>query len=385
MKYLVLGSGLMGRAVAFDLLRDKENDEIRLADIDLSRAKEVAAWLADNRIKPILVDVNDKEQVLQAMKGVDSVIACISYNYNFELTKAAIASGANFCDLGGNNTVVTQQFTLTEEAEKAGVTIIPDCGLAPGVANVIIAAGVEQFDKVEEIHHRVGGLPQDPKPPLNYSLIFSVQGLTNEYIEEVEVIRNGKLTKVEPLTEVEEIVFPEPFGVMEAFQTSGGTSTMTKTFLGKVKELDYKTIRYKGHCIRMKTILDLGFDSYEEVDYKGCKVKPREFLELMLVKELTHEDTKDVTLVRIEVIGIKDGKKRKITYQIIDYFDEENNLSSMMRMTSFPASIIAQMMANDQIAKKGVVTQEFNVPSQQMLKELRKRNIVIDEKIEDVK
>ena len=385
MKYLVLGSGLMGRAVAFDLLRDKENDEIRLADIDLSRAKEVAAWLADDRIKPILVDVNDKEQVLQAMKGVDSVIACISYNYNFELTKAAIASGANFCDLGGNNTVVTQQFTLTEEAEKAGVTIIPDCGLAPGVANVIIAAGVEQFDEVEEIHHRVGGLPQDPKPPLNYSLIFSVQGLTNEYIEKVEVIRNGKLTKVEPLTEVEEIVFPEPFGAMEAFQTSGGTSTMTKTFLGKVKELDYKTIRYKGHCIRMKTILDLGFDSYEEVDYKGCKVKPREFLELMLVKELTHEDTKDVTLVRVEVIGIKDGKKQKITYQIIDYFDEENNLSSMMRMTSFPVSIIAQMMANDQIAKKGVVTQEFNVPSQQMLKELRKRNIVIDEKIEDVK
>ncbi|MHA1124667.1 MAG: saccharopine dehydrogenase family protein [Candidatus Heimdallarchaeota archaeon] len=385
MKYLVLGSGLMGRAVAFDLLRDKENTEIRLADIDLSRAKKVAVWLADDRIKPLKLDVNDKEQVLQAMKGVNSVIACISYNYNFELTKAAIASGANFCDLGGNKFVVEKQFTLSKEAEKAGVTIIPDCGLAPGVANVIIAAGVEQFDEVESIRHRVGGLPQDPKPPLDYSLIFSVQGLTNEYIEEVEVIRNGELIKVEPLTEIEEIIFPEPFGAMEAFQTSGGTSTMINTFLGKVKELEYKTIRYKGHCIKMKTILDLGFDSYEEVDYKGCKVKPREFLELMFVKELTHEDNKDVTLVRVEIIGIKDGNKQKITYQIIDYFDEENNVSSMMRLTSFPAAIIAQMMAKGVITKKGVVTQEFNVPSQQMLKELRSRGIVIDEKIEDLK
>lgn len=374
----------MGRAVAFDLLRDKENTEIRLADIDKSRAKEAANWLNDDRIKPMNVDVNDKEQVLEAMKGVNSIIACISYNYNYDLTKAAITSGANFCDLGGNNTVVQKQFTLAKEAEKAGVTIIPDCGLAPGVASIFAAAGVEQFDEVEEIHSRVGGLPQDPKPPLNYSLIFSVQGLTNEYIEVAEVIRNGELTKVESLTEIEEIVFPEPFGALEAFQTSGGTSTMTKTFLGKVKELDYKTIRYKGHCNCMKTMLDLGFDSYEEVDYKGCKVKPREFLELMLVKELTHEDNKDVTLVRVEVIGIKDGKKQKLTYQIIDYFDEENNVSSMMRMTAYPASIIAQMMAKGEITAKGVVTQEFNVPSQRMLQELRVRKIVINEKIEDV-
>ena len=254
--------------------------------------------------------------------------------------------------------------------------------MAPGVASVFVAAGTEEFDSLEEIHIRVGGLPQNPKPPLNYSMIFNVQGLTNEYIEIAEVIRDGKITRVEPLTEIEEIVFPEPFGKLEAFQTSGGTSTLPKTFLGKIKTLDYKTIRYKGHCEKFRTILDLGFKSEEPVEINGGTTTPREFLEMMLVKSLTHDDTKDVTLLRVEVIGFIDEIKKKFTLQIVDYFDEKNNVSSMMRMTAYPASIIAQMMANGTIKKKGVITQEFNVPSQMMIEELRKRNIPITEKLE---
>ncbi len=384
MKYLVLGSGLMGRAAAFDLANNEDTEEVRLADIDFELAKSIAKWIDSPKVKPIHVDVNDNSQVLEAMKGVDTVVACISYNYNYALTKAAIKSGANFCDLGGNNTVVAKQFTLDEQAKKAGVTVIPDCGLAPGVANIIVADGINKMDSLEEIHIRVGGLPQNPKPPLNYSLIFSVQGLTNEYIEIAEVIRDGKLTKVESLTEIEEIIFPEPFGKLEAFQTSGGTSTLPKTLLGKVKELDYKTIRYKGHCEKMKIILDLGFRSEDEIDYNGCKISPRKFLEEILIKSLTHDDVRDVSLVRIEVIGFKDQKKMKASYQIIDYYDEKNDLTSMMRMTSYPAAIIAHMMAKGEVARKGVITQEFNVPSKLMLNELRNRNVDIEEKFEEM-
>ncbi|MCE7744966.1 MAG: saccharopine dehydrogenase [Candidatus Heimdallarchaeota archaeon] len=384
MRYLVLGSGLMGRAAAFDLLRHDDTRELILADIDESNLKSVADFLNDSRVKTVVLDAKDKAQVLEVMKGIDSVMACISYTLNYDLTKAAIKSGANFCDLGGNNTVVAKQFTLSKDAEKANVTVIPDCGFAPGVASIFVENGASKLDVVEEIHIRVGGLPQDPKPPLNYSLIFAVQGLTNEYIEIVEVIRDGKLTEVEPLTEIEEIEFPEPFGKLEAFQTSGGTSTLPKTFLGKVKELDYKTIRYKGHCEKMKAILDLGFKSYEKIDFQGCKISPREFLETMLVKNLTHENTKDLSLMRIEVIGFKGKKKMKISYQIIDYYDEENNLTSMMRMTSFPAAIIARMMAIGDVKKKGVVTQEYNVPSDLMLEELRKRNVNIEYKEEEI-
>ncbi|MHA1155785.1 MAG: saccharopine dehydrogenase C-terminal domain-containing protein [Candidatus Heimdallarchaeota archaeon] len=382
MKFLVLGSGYMGRAVAYDLAHSENVEEIRLADIDISRVKEVAEWINSPLIKAIEIDVSDKNQVLTAKQGIDSVIGCISYKFNYDLSKLAIYSGANYCDLGGNNTIVNKQFTLDEEAKKAGVTIIPDCGLAPGVASVFVAAGTEKFDSLEEIHIRVGGLPQNPIPPLNYSMIFNVQGLTNEYIEIAEVIRDGKITRVEPLTEIEEIIFPEPFGKLEAFQTSGGTSTLPKTFLGKIKILDYKTIRYKGHCEKFKTILDLGFKSEELVEINGGTTTPREFLEMILVKSLTHDDTKDVTLLRVEVIGFVNEIKKKFTLQIIDYFDEKNNVSSMMRMTAYPASIIAQMMANGTIKKKGVITQEFNVPSQMMIEELRKRNIPITEKLE---
>jgi len=220
MRYLVLGSGLMGRAAAFDLLRHDDTKELILVDIDESNLKSVGDFLDDSRVKTVILDAKDKTQVLDVMEGIDSVVACISYTLNYDLTKTAIKSGANFCDLGGNNTVVAKQFTLSEEAEKANVTIIPDCGLAPGVASIFVENGASKLDTVEEIHIRVGGLPQNPKPPLNYSLIFSVQGLTNEYIEIAEVIRDGKLTKVEPLTEIEEIEFPEPFGKLEAFQTT---------------------------------------------------------------------------------------------------------------------------------------------------------------------
>ena len=384
MRYLVLGSGLMGRAAAFDLLRHDDTKELILADIDESNLKSVADFLNDSRVKTVVLDAKDKAQVLEVMKGINTVMACISYTLNYDLTKAAIKSGANFCDLGGNNTVVTKQFTLSKDAEKAHVTVIPDCGFAPGVASIFVENGVSKLDTVEEIHIRVGGLPQDPKPPLNYSLIFAVQGLTNEYIEIVEVIRDGKITQVEPLTEIEEIEFPEPLGKLEAFQTSGGTSTLPTTFPGKVKDLDYKTIRYKGHCEKMKAILDLGFKSNDKIDFQGCKISPREFLETMLVKSLTHENTKDLSLMRIEVIGFRDKKKMKISYQVIDYYDEENNLTSMMRMTSYPAAIIARMMAIGDVKKKGVVTQEYNVPSDLMLEELRKRNVNIEYKEEEI-
>ncbi|MBN1330818.1 MAG: saccharopine dehydrogenase NADP-binding domain-containing protein [Candidatus Heimdallarchaeota archaeon] len=384
MKYLVLGSGLMGRAVAFDLLRHNDTEEIYLADIDLKKAKAVASWLKDSRVKPKRVDVSNNEEVLEVMTGIDSAIGCVSYTYNYELTRAAINSGANFCDLGGNNSIVTKQFTLFSEAKLAQVTVIPDCGLAPGVVSVIVTAGTKQFDSLEEIHIRVGGLPQEPKPPLNYSLIFSVQGLTNEYIEIADVIRKGKIIKVESLTEIEEITFPEPFGALEAFQTSGGTSTLPKSYLGKVQTLDYKTIRYKGHCEKMKTMLDLGFKSDKEIDFNGCKVSPRKFFEKILVDNLTHENNKDVTLLRIEIIGFQNKIKKKLTYQIIDYYDEKNQLSSMMRMTSFPAAIIARMMALGDIQHSGVITQEFNVPPEKMLEELRKRDIKIEEKWEQL-
>lgn len=374
----------MGEAVAHDLAKNELVKEIRLADINFNRAKKVSKKIGSSVINPVKVNVQKPNQLFAALEGVDTTIGCISYKYNYELAKAAIQAGVNFCDLGGNNAIVKKEFSLDEQAREANVTIVPDCGLAPGLVNILVAAGAQQLDKIEEVHIRVGGLPQNPQPPLNYTLLFSAEGLLNEYIEPAEIIREEERIQIPSLSELEEIKFREPFGILEAFQTSGGASTLPKTFEGKVNELDYKTIRYPGHCQKIKTILDFGFRSTEEISFGKFSITPREFLEKMMEKILVKKEVKDVTLLRTEIIGFRKEKKQRITYEIIDFYDEESGLTSMMRMTAFPTSIIAQMITNGSIEKKGVIVQEFNIPGKKMRKELQKRNITIQEKIESI-
>src|SRR5688500_8803983 len=188
-------------------------------------------------------------------------------------------------------------------AKAAEINIIPDCGLAPGMVSILAMHGAAKFDSVDEIHIRVGGLPQNPKPPLNYQLVFSVEGLINEYIEKARVIRNGEIREVQSMTELESLSF-DGFPALEAFQTSGGTSTLPDTFLGKIKELDYKTIRYAGHCEKFKTMIDLGLCSSEEMLVDYAKITPRKVFGAILTKSLP-ADEPDYVLVRLEFVGKK--------------------------------------------------------------------------------
>src|ERR671929_171339 len=240
MRVLVLGAGRMGLGAAYDLAHNSEG--------------------------------------VESVRGHDAAISCVTYFHNLSLARAAVEARTNFCDLGGNNTVVDAELALDGEALAAGVNVIPDCGLAPGMVSVLAAHGAARFARLDELHIRVGGLPQNPKPPLDYQIVFSVEGLINEYVERARVIRGGRVVEVDSMTEVERLEFPEPFGRMEAFQTSGGTSTLPETFLGRVAELDYKTIRYPGHCERFKLLIDLGLASSEAVEVGGARVMPRRLL-----------------------------------------------------------------------------------------------------------
>jgi lysine 6-dehydrogenase len=309
------------------------------------------------------------------MRGHGSVISCVNYWYNVELSKAAIAAGANFCDLGGNNYIVDEQLALDEEARRAGINIIPDCGLAPGMVSILAMHGAQRFDEIEEIHIRVGGLPQNPKPPLDYQLVFSVEGLINEYVEVARVIRAGQITEVDSMTEIESLAFDD-FPPLEAFQTSGGTSTLPETFLGKIRDLDYKTIRYAGHCEKFKTMIDLGLCSSEEIPVDFQKVTPRKVLGELLTKNLP-ADEPDYVLVRLEFVGKANGETKRLRYDIVDRQDEETGLSAMMRTTAFPASIIAQMMASGDVLMRGATPQEKAIDAEKFVAELERRNIVI--------
>ena len=306
----------------------------------------------------------------------DSAISCVNYWYNAELSQIAIETLTNFCDLGGNNYVVDKQLALDEKAKQAGINIIPDCGLAPGMVSVLAMHGAKKFDEIYEIHIRVGGLPQEPKTSLLYQLVFSVEGLINEYIEKARVIRDGKIVEVESMTEHERVTFNH-FPALEAFQTSGGTSTLPETFLGKVEELDYKTIRYWGHYEKFRTMIELGLCSSEEIEVNGKSIKPREFFGKLLEKNLP-ADEPDYVLIRLEFFGKKDGKEDWFNYDIVDKYDEETGLSAMMRTTAFPASIIAQMMAKGEVSTRGAIPQEIAIDSEKFVAELNRRNILIN-------
>ena len=376
MKILVLGAGRMGHGAVFDLIHNSPQvDRVTVADFDVKKADAVAEAVGTSRVEAHHVDAANISDVADLMRGHDSVISCVNYWYNVALSKAAIETGANFCDLGGNNYIVDEQLALDADAKAAGVNIIPDCGLAPGMVSVLAMHGAAKFDSVDEIHIRVGGLPQDPQPPLNYQLVFSVEGLINEYIETARVIRNGNLTTVESMTEIEQLSF-DGFPPLEAFQTSGGTSTLPDTFLGKISELDYKTIRYAGHCEKFKTMIDLGLCSSEEMLVDFQNVTPRKVFGDLLQQHLP-ADGPDYVLVRLDFVGKKDGETKKLRYDIVDKQDEATGMSAMMRSTAFPASIIAQMMATGDVLEQGATPQEKAIDPGKFVAELERRNIQI--------
>jgi lysine 6-dehydrogenase len=369
----------MGKGAAYDLVKQDSVEEIIVADIDPKCAEALAKEVGSKAVAET-VDATKKNQLVKIFSKVDSVISAVSYKVNALHTEVAIETGTHMCDLGGNKFVIEEQLGMNDKARDAGITVVPDCGLAPGMVSVLAREGIEYLDRVDSVKIRVGGLQQEPRPPLNYSLIFAVEGLINEYVEPCVAIRDGKIVEEDPLVGFEDITFPEPFGKLEAFNTSGGTSTLPQTYLGKVNNLDYKTIRYPGHGHKIWCLMKLGLMDSEEIDARGVKVAPRQVLETLLEKNLPPSG-KDVTLLRVTVEGWKGTEARIVEYETIDYFDDKTGLTAMMRTTSFPASVTAMMMADGRITDRGVLTPERCIPPAPFIEELRARGIEIKHRI----
>lgn len=374
MKFLVLGAGRMGYAAVYDLIRSPKVEKVVVADKDAKSVKAAVERLNDPKIVPVELDITKEHDVIALMKSVDVAISCVPYENNYELAKAALEAKTHFVDLGGNEEVVEKTFLLNELAKERKITIIPDLGLAPGLVSILAVAAADSFDELYEIRMRVGGLPVDGDNFMGYSHVFALEGLINEYAEDVTLIRDGKTMQVPSLSECEKIEFPKPFGMMEAFTTSGGISTLPKTYEGKVQHLDYKTIRYRGHCEQMNLLKELGLMSKEQVKLKGGKVVPRELLMHLLDRKLA-KDEPDAVILRVTVTGVKDKEPRQLVWESIEFSDQAERLSAMMRMTAFPASIIAQMIARGDIREHGVLRQEEWVPVKLFLAELQSRGL----------
>jgi lysine 6-dehydrogenase len=358
----ICGAGRMAEALVYDLQHFTKPDELILIDNDPQRLE---LFTGKNLVKHC-GDLSDAEFVRPILKNVNIVCGAASYKLNLQLARLAIACGAHFVDMGGNNDAVEQEFALSDEAATAGVSIIPDCGLAPGMASILVADAVSKLDVIESIKIRVGGLPQKPEPPLNYALFFSPEGLLNEYREEAVMLRDGKITTHPSLDDVETLSFPPNFPKLEAFNTSGGTSTLP----------DYKTIRYPGHCEQMRLLFDLGLADETRHKVDAVEIAPSRVLEKMLSQKLPVTD-QDVVLVRVEAAGKQSGKPRRLSYEIEDYFVPNTGHTAMQRTTAYSVAIVMQMLAEGSIEQRGTLHLETGINPQRFIELLAAREIVL--------
>ena len=381
MRMLVLGAGLQGSACAYDLLQNPEVTEVRLADLNIAHLPEFLAPYSGKRLVPTHVDVRDHAAVLALMRESDAAMSAIPYYFNLGLATLAVEAGTHFCDLGGNTEIVFQQKELDAAARAKHITVVPDCGLAPGMVNILAQHGIEQLDTVRSVKIYVGGLPQHPEPPLNYQIVYSLEGVLDYYTTLSWVLRKGKRTQVKALSEVEPIQFAAPIGTLEAFHTAGGLSTMASRYEGKIPTMEYKTLRYPGHAHIMEAIRDLGLLDLAPLDVKGAKISPRDVAVAAMGPHLRKPAGRDLVAMRVIVEGTKNGKSVTSTFEMVDRHDEAHGITAMERTTGFSLSITGQLQAEGAIAPSGVRTPDECVPGERYVAELAKRGIVIRDTI----
>lgn len=378
-RYLLLGAGRQGIAAAYDLGRFGQADRIVVGDVNGEVASLGATrlnrLLARDVATPLTIDASDRDAVMAAFRDADGCLNSVHYGLNVGLTKLAIEGGVNVTDLGGNTDVVREQLRMDEAANRAGVTIVPDCGMGPGL-NISLATYVmDLMDIPRDVRIWDGGLPQEPDEPWNYALTFNIAGLTNEYDGCATFIREGQLVQVPCFDDVEEIEVPG-LGKLEAFVTSGGLSTAPWTFNGKLRRLENKTIRYKGHARMFKAFVALGLLDTNPIRVGNARVAPRDVLHALLEPKIRKADVHDICVMRVRCDGIKDGRGASAIVELIDRYDQATGFTAMQRLTGWHASLMLIAAMTKQIVP-GVISVERALPGLAVVDEVRRRGFVL--------
>ena len=368
MKVLLLGYGNIGSAIVRDLAENAPLIEVTVADKRQQKARDVC-W--------IQLDVSDHSKLVETMKKFDLVIGALPGELGFRAVKACIEARVDMVDV---SYMPQNPLTLNNDAMKAGITIIPDCGVAPGLSNILVGHAVAKLDRVENVHILVGGLPEKLVPPLDYTVTWSVAGLIDEYTRKAKIVEDGKVVEAEALSGLETVEFPK-VGKLEAFYTDG-LRTLIYT-VKNVKSMWEKTLRYSGHVEKINLLKALGFFDEKPVEVENTFVSPRKVTVRLLEEKLRKPESKDILAMKVEVDGTKKDLRISYTYQLIDYYDEEREITAMARTTAYTASIIAQLLDQKIIEGKGVIPPEKVATRQKtfnkILNELEKRQIRIIE------
>ena len=361
---------MMGSVIGWDLARSEEVDEVVVADIDRERLDRVRKKSPGKKLSVELLDIKDRPRVVSFLRRFDVAASALPHGIVHHSDVAASEAGTKMVNIAFEDV----QMELDGAARKSGALLIPGCGVAPGLGGILLTRGLADIGGGDEGHILVGGLPQKPAPPFDYRLVFSIVGLLREYIEDARVVRGGKLVKVKPFSAVETYDFPPPIGTLEGFPTDG-LASLVYTMKG-MKILDEITLRWPGHAEKMNLLMESGYFSREKVTAGGVEVSPLEVSWAVLGKKLAEGDPRDVTVMRV----IARGKKGKAVYDMVDRFDEVNQVSSMGKTTGYTASIVAQMVGRGEIRGKGVLPPEKAVQGKdvdRLISELKKRGVRI--------
>jgi lysine 6-dehydrogenase len=375
MRIAVLGGGRQGLACALDLLREKDVSELLVLDADQQLLDRAQSTLNDPRARFARVDAADESTIIPLLKGWDVLVSAVPYFLNLGITRAAIRAGVSMTDMGGNTDVVFQQRSMDADARQAGVTIVPDSGLAPGLGNILAMHSITGMDRIDDLTIRCGGIPLEPKPPLGYAIFFSIHGLLNEYSGESVCLRDGKIDRRPTLSEQEWIEFPEPVGLCRAAHTSGGISTLPWALEGRVQKLDYKTVRYPGHWPRIAFLKEIGLLETKPVRVGRTTLPPRDVLAALLGPVLDHPETRDVIVLRIRARGTRSGEAVTRQFDILEIGDEPPGLTAMMKLTAFPTAAVALALGRGSLRGPGVIAGESAVDAEAMIAHLKSRAI----------
>ncbi len=383
--YLVLGAGRQGTAAAYDLARFGDAELVTLADADLSAAAAAAERV--NRLigqaiaAPRQLDVSDMQAVQQALAGHHVAVSAVPYYFNLALTRAAIAAGVSFCDLGGNTDIVRQQHALDAEAGAAGVAVVADCGMGPGMGNNLAVYAMSLLDQPQHVMIYDAGLPQQPEPPWQYLATFNIEGLINEYYGGMTVLRGGQIVHLPCFSELETIHVPG-VGHLEAFVLAGGVSTAPWTFQGQLESYELKVCRYPGTFAQLKAFSDLGLFDPEPVQVGPASIRPRDLFQALYEPQVRRPVMRDVCLIRVRATGLKEGRPAAAQIDLVDRYDEATGFTAMERTTGWHAAIVAAMLARGEIAP-GAAPLEVAVPARDFVQHARLRGFVINEQVSD--
>jgi saccharopine dehydrogenase-like NADP-dependent oxidoreductase len=378
MKIIVLGAGLVGGPMSLDLAEDPQF-AVWAADI---HEDPLVRLSQKGRISTIRDDLSDAEKIKKIVSDFDMVINALPGSIGFQVLKSVIEAGKNVVDIAF---FPEDPFKLDEMAKANGVTAVEDCGVSPGMSNILIGHADCLLDKTDRIRIYVGGLPVKREGPLEYKVLFSLADLFEVYMRPVRIMKKGKIVTLPPLSDLESIKV-SGVGTLEAFSTDG-LRTLVQTI--ECPDMKESTLRYPGHVDKIKLLNDCGLLDKKEIRMNGDhRVRPIDVTVNVLSSVLRFEPgEKDITIMQLVVEGRRKGKKKKYIYELHDEYDVATRVHSMARTTGYTANSVARMIAAGLYVHEGISPPEFIGRKKECVdflkKELRDRSVTYKESIDE--